>query len=201
MAEKVVKTHNSNVQEWWMGQSVRRKRGFCLCISLSCSWDTPWGDSIIASWGKVTGVETPIWELDDKMMHESLEMDEVPEELRTVGRKCIWEKDPKQTVMYSGEKICLRRVLRRQWHQTCGRRKPISEDRRRVTKKVGWTIEKGKVRRSKRKEFKTLKSPGTTVVFMECGSTLRAKTPFCDFKSALLNNWKITESEVVSSWK
>lgn len=38
----------------------------------------------------MAGVETTLWELADKMMDESLEMDEVPEELRTVGRKSIW---------------------------------------------------------------------------------------------------------------
>lgn len=58
---------------------------------------------------KVAGGETPFWELDDQMMGASLETDEVPEELRTEGRKSIFEKNFKKTVMDSGEKISPRK--------------------------------------------------------------------------------------------
>lgn len=90
------------------------------------------------------------------MMDASLETDEVPEELRTEGRKSIFEKNLKKTVTDSGEKnLSEERVLRRHLGQSCGR-KLISQDRGRVTRIGGGTSEEdrteGKAQKPKRKD-------------------------------------------------
>lgn len=105
---------------------------------------------------KVAGGETTLWELDDQMMGASLETDEVPEELRTEGRKSIFEKNFKKTVTDSGEKnLSEERVLRRRLGESCGRKR-ISQDRGSVTRVEGGTSEEdrteGKAQKPKRKD-------------------------------------------------
>lgn len=111
---------------------------------------------------KVAGGETTFWELDDQMMGASLETDEVPEELRTEGRKSIFEKNFKKTVTDSGEKyLSEERVLRRHLGQSCGR-KLISQDRGRVTR-----IGEGPVKRAEQRA-KAQKPKGKDDAFYKC---------------------------------
>lgn len=120
--------------------------------------------------------------------------------IKNSGKEIYLVKESQEnSYVQQGENLSEERVLRRQLHQTCGR-KLISQHRGRVTRKAGWSREEDKVKMSKRKELKTPPLQ-ETVGFGKCGSTWHAKALFCNFKSALLNNRKIMESEVISSWK
>lgn len=66
---------------------------------------------------------------------------------------------------------------------------------------MGWTRKEDRAEGSEKVQEKIILNSnflGRAVVFMKCSSALGAKALFRHFRSALLNDWKIRESEVIS---